>query len=69
MGLFSHRRGYKSLRTELQLESIDQSLRVRLWNVFEQSFLNQLPSGFMPRWYHLVWDNHFKLKTNAQLQR
>lgn len=65
MGLFSHRRGYKSLRTELQLESIDQSLRVRLWNVFEQSFLNQLSSGFIPRWYHYVWDNHFKLKTNT----
>jgi hypothetical protein len=33
MGLFSERKGLKKIRTEIQVDSMDEALRNRLWNV------------------------------------
>ena len=35
MKLFSHRKGLKKVRTEIQVDSIDEALRNRLWNVLD----------------------------------
>ena len=38
MTLFSHRKGLKKVRTEIQVNSMDQALRNRLWNVLDNYY-------------------------------
>lgn len=63
---FSERLGYKSIREQLQIESIDNDLRNSLWSVFLDSFFNDLSNyGYQLDalyYYHrALWFNFFKL--------
>ena len=42
MKLFSEREGLKRIRTEIQVNSMDDALRNRLWNVFEVYFIESM---------------------------
>lgn len=39
---FSEREGYKPVRDALQVESIDNDLRNRLWNLMYDMFFNEI---------------------------
>jgi hypothetical protein len=40
---FSERMGLAQIRTVLQLESVSERLRIRIWNNFKDNFLNEFP--------------------------
>ncbi|MEM2105435.1 MAG: hypothetical protein QXV21_03065 [Candidatus Bathyarchaeia archaeon] len=45
MRLFSQRKGLKKDRIEIQIDSMDDALRNRLWNVFEIYYINPMIYG------------------------
>ena len=64
MTLFSHRKGLKKVRTEIQVNSIDDALRNRIWNVlefyywskgsgFEDMTTSDMLSLFTKMWHYL----------------
>jgi hypothetical protein len=67
MTLFSQRRGLKPIRNVIQTDSMDQELRVSLWNTLSASYWGRVPQG-----YHLsdggniqylcevLWSDYFK---------
>src|SRR5438128_2149034 len=67
MKLFSHRKGFKSIRTQLQVDSIDADLRNKLWNVLCRMFLDQRFSqnGYIEESVEqlgrALWHDYFKL--------
>lgn len=42
---FSQRMGYRPIKTVLQIESIDQDLKNRLWNFVKEDFFDKLDTG------------------------
>jgi len=64
MTLFSHRKGLKKVRTAVQVDSIDGTLRNRLWNVFRTSYLDNLYfpafSTAFGQFMTTFWDNYLK---------
>jgi len=69
MTLFSHRKGLKKVRTEIQVNSMDNALRNRLWNVLDYFYWSheRKPPGFisqasspMQSFLNRLWHYHFK---------
>ena len=66
MKLFSHRSGLKKMRTEMQLDSMDLSLRNRLWNTLDCFYWHhRIRSGSEIKEYSKVlftrmWHSYFK---------
>lgn len=69
MKLFSERKGFKKVRTEIQVNYIDDALRNRLWNLLKIFYWNQmelLPRQFiyedkvMEVLFIRMWHNYFK---------
>lgn len=64
MTLFSHRKGLKKVRTAVQVDSIDGTLRNRLWNVFKTSYLDNIHfPAFLTafgQFMRTFWDNYLK---------
>lgn len=63
---FSERLGYKPVKEQLQVESIDADLKNSLWSVFLDSFFTGLSNYGYPEYqlynYHrALWFNFFKL--------
>jgi hypothetical protein len=63
---FSERLGYKPVKEQLQVESIDAELKNLLWSVFLDSFFDDLSNYGYPEYqlykYHrALWFNYFKL--------
>jgi hypothetical protein len=44
MGLFSHRKGLKPVKTQIQVDSMDQELRNGLWNALTQYYWEGVPT-------------------------
>lgn len=70
MKWFSERKGLKKVRTEIQIESMDDALKNRLWNVFFPFFLYQLSLydekyRGMRTFVHRFWDEYLKLPTTS----
>jgi hypothetical protein len=74
MKWFSERKGIRKIKTEIQVESMDEALRNRLWNVFFPFYLDGL--GDYGDWrYNGVltfvrrfWDEYRKLSTTSAPQ-
>lgn len=67
MNLFSDRKGLKPARMILQTNSIDDSLRNRLWNAFYGIYIERQKYGYygeyteiLSRFLRLCWDLYFK---------
>ncbi len=70
MKTFSERRGLKPLRTQLQLESMDESLRNNLWDALCLYYWNDVFQIGVSSWlshndemrtlFHALWHLHFK---------
>lgn len=76
MKLFSHRKGLKKGRTEIQVDSMDKALRNRLWNALtsfywargEVLFPNPFESDIeteMLNFLHVLWHVYFKESFDA----
>ena len=66
MKWFSQRKGLKKIRTEIQINSMDNALRNRLWNVFDNHYLkltSTFPSGvrYLIEVMKKFWDEYLKL--------
>lgn len=46
---FSERMGLTQVRSVLQVDSISESLKIRLWNNFKDNFLNEFPGEYEER--------------------
>ncbi|MDP2040400.1 MAG: hypothetical protein Q8S14_02275 [Algoriphagus sp.] len=46
---FSERMGLSQVRTVLQVDSVSENLRIRIWNNFKENFLNELPGNSLQR--------------------
>lgn len=67
---FSERLGYKTIKEQLQVESIDNDLKNTLWSVFLDSFFNDLSNYGYPEYalynYHRsLWFDFFKLPIDS----
>ena len=69
MNLFSHRKGLKKVRTEIQVNSMDKELRNRLWNVLDYYYWShehgsphivKVPSAQMKSILTKLWNYYFK---------
>lgn len=63
---FSERLGYQSVKTQLQVEEINEELKNSLWSVFLESFLKTIPNdgfyGFkLHEYVKGLWFTFFKL--------
>lgn len=69
--LFSQRYGYKPVNDIIQSESVNEELRARLWNVFQQCYLQERQFGFISREYDnllvSILGNFFKLPVDNTL--
>ncbi len=69
--LFSWRKGYKSPRTVVQRESMDDALRNRLWNCLAQCYWNRASVAFlssdppMRALCRRIWHEFFKRPTDT----
>lgn len=65
---FSERKGLKKTRVEIQVNSIDEALRNRLWNVFLAYYLQPMSASFHLQQMKLImmkfWDSYLKLPIN-----
>lgn len=62
---FSERMGYKPIKAELQIESIDGDLRNTLWNVLYMYYIERdkeqwIDNSDFKIFYHIIWHNFFK---------
>jgi hypothetical protein len=65
---FSQRMGYKSIKSLIQVDSIDQDLKIALWNVLHQQIWSRVETGsydFLSSegdiyYLNLLWENYFK---------
>lgn len=64
---FSQRRGFKPVKNIIQLDSMDQELRVGLWNVLCTAYWDQIPEnnyahdgGKVQLLTQALWHNYFK---------
>lgn len=68
---FSERLGYKPVKEQLQIESIDNDLKNSLWSVFLDSFFNDLwnhPYNYeypLYEYHRALWFNFFKLPLDS----
>lgn len=66
---FSERLGYKPVKEQLQVESIDDELKNSLWSMFLDSFFNDLRnSGYeyaLYNYHRALWFNFFKLPIDS----
>jgi len=67
-GLFSQRKGIKSIKKEIQKDAVDEDLRNGLWNCLYQIYLTKFPTSSPISTYAIVkdfaynyWQNYFKL--------
>lgn len=69
MKLFSEREGLKKVRTEIQVESMDDTLKNRLWNVLDYYYWShehgtpsvvKVPSAQMKSILNKLWQYYFK---------
>ncbi|MEM2994637.1 MAG: hypothetical protein QXI91_01275 [Candidatus Bathyarchaeia archaeon] len=67
MKLFSQRRGLEKERTEIQVESMDEALRNRLWNLLKIFYWDTMigltwisDSPPMEGFFTIIWHNYFK---------
>jgi len=68
VGLFSERMGYKPAKTAIQVESMDNELRNRLWNALFICYFDNLyepgvvraPFGEELSFFRILWNNYFK---------
>lgn len=65
MKLFSQRKGFREVRTKLQVESMDMALRNRLWNLIKKYYWEEgrkrtLYPGVFHSFIEKLWDNYFK---------
>ena len=62
MMLFSQRRGLKPIREEIQIESMDESLRTRLWNALQKFYWERFNSEkeYLNDLYLHLLDEYFK---------
>lgn len=62
---FSERLGYKPVKEQLQVESIDNDLKNSLWSVFLELFFkglsNEHPEYLLHTYHKALWFNFFKL--------
>lgn len=70
MKLFSERRGLKKPRIEIQVESMDVSLRNRLWNIFEEYYIANMyvHSVYVDMMRDVIkkfYDSYLKQKTDT----
>ena len=57
---FSQRKGFKSIKTKLQIDTIDDDLKNRLWNVLKKYYWNRGSTSSNESLLILLWDNYFK---------
>ncbi len=74
---FSERYGYKTPRDRLQIESMDDGLRNRLWNSFENTYLHGIIADHISNvikherekiFFKKLFDEFFKEKNNTYIQ-
>ena len=71
MTLFSHRKGLKKVRTEIQVDSMDKALRNRLWNVLDYYYWSKGGSeydsmtGDMTSFFNKLWHSYFKMPVDT----
>jgi hypothetical protein len=73
MKLFSHRKGLKPVRGTLQIDSMDPSLRSRLWNVMRERYWKEVYGDYLEsernsafyRLVYQVWDRYFTDPTDT----
>lgn len=63
---FSQRIGTKSVKVEIQRRSMDEDLRITLWNAFQIFYLDEVKSQVISRsdfdlFFKILWMNFFKL--------
>jgi hypothetical protein len=66
---FSQRKGYKPVKSSLQIEQLDQESRYGLWNALTVFYWNEVKNNFISEststdiynLCQLLWHNHFKL--------
>ena len=63
---FSQRIGKKPIKTDFQIESMDNDLRIALWNAFHFFFTKKVDSKWISRssfdlFFQIMWHNFFKL--------
>jgi len=71
---FSQRYGHKPVKSIVQIESMDDDLRIGLWNVLESCFwINAVPGYLLTSNYNRsvlrllkhIWSDHFKLPVDT----
>ena len=65
---FSQRIGQTEVKTILQKDSIDDELKVKLWNAFHDdffSFYQREDSGFLVECFKDIWSNYFGKRVNT----
>lgn len=65
--MFSQRQGYSKPREVIQIDSIDEPTKNRLWNEYNRCYLNTERGHGIPYPYeidlaHLVWDKFYKFQ-------
>lgn len=63
---FSQRIGKKPIKTEIQIGSMDNDLRIALWNAFQLFYLDEVKSDWISNsqfndFFRVLWHNLFKL--------
>ena len=66
MKLFSHRKGLKETRTEIQIDDVDDVLRNRLWNLLKIYYWDTMKEDYVSRNRYLsilftrIWHHYLK---------
>lgn len=66
MRWFSERKGLKTIRTEIQVDSMDDALQNKLWNLLDAFYWSKMHSdwiqenGDLHRFFKLFWHNYLK---------
>jgi len=68
MSLFSQRKGYKPIKSAIQVESMDDDLRIGLWNALTIYYWDQVKSEYISSFGNeeirillsMLWQNYFK---------
>jgi hypothetical protein len=63
---FSQRIGKSQIKTKLQIGSMDNDLRIALWNAFQTFFLEEVESNWISQsdfemFFKILWHKYFKL--------
>jgi len=66
MKRFSEREGFKPAREAFQVDTVDEPLRTKLWNVLQVFVLNHIrleynfPNSFVHKFIYDLWWEHFE---------